>query len=130
VPGAAPDNEFQYALLRVVPRLERGEQMNAGVVVFARRRGFLEARVRLDRERLAALAPEVEAPPLARQLDAIARVAAGDPEAGPIARLPQSERFAWIVAPSSTAIQPSPVHVGLCDRPADELDRLFAELVA
>jgi hypothetical protein len=123
-------SEFQYALLRVVPRLERGEQINAGVVLFARRLGFLEARVRLDPERLRALAPDVEAAPLLRQLDAIARVAAGDPGAGPIAHLPQSERFAWIAAPSSTAIQPSAVHVGLCDDPAAELARLFEELVA
>ena len=124
------DSEFQYALLRVVPRLERGEQVNAGVVLFARRAGFLEARVRLDVARLLALAPDVDPAPLARQLDAIARVAAGDPDAGPVAALPQSERFAWIVAPSSTAIQPSPVHVGLCGDPAETLARLFEELVA
>jgi hypothetical protein len=129
VPGSPSDNEFQYALLRVVPRLERGEQMNAGVVLFARRRRFLEARARLDPARLDALAPGSDPAPLARQLDAIARVAAGDADAGPIARLPQSERFAWIVAPSSTAIQPSPVHVGICDDPAAELERLFGELV-
>jgi hypothetical protein len=122
--------EFSYALLRVVPRIERGEQMNAGVVLFARRAGFLEARVRLDEERLRALAgPDVDPAPLARQLDAIARVAAGDPSAGPIAQLPQSERFAWIVAPSSTAIQPSAVHMGLCGVPAERLERLFEELV-
>jgi hypothetical protein len=130
VPGSAPPSEFQYALLRVVPRIERGEQLNAGVVLFARRRRFLEARVRLDPARLAALAPGCDPAPLARQLDAIARVAAGDPGAGPIAHLPQSERFAWIVAPSSTAIQPSAVHVGLSGDPAAELARLFAELVA
>jgi hypothetical protein len=124
------DSEFQYALLRVVPRLERGEQINAGVVLFARRAGFLEALVQLDAERLRAIAPEVEPAPLVRQLDALARVAAGDPNAGPIAAMPQSERFAWIVAPSSTAIQPSPVHVGLCGDPAEKLARLFAELVA
>jgi hypothetical protein len=130
VPGShSPDSEFQYALLRVVPRIERGEQINAGVVLFARRAGFLEARVRLDEQRLAAVAPDVEAAPLARQLEAIARVAAGEPGAGPIARLPPSERFAWIVAPSSTAIQPSPVHMGLCDDPAGKLERLFEELV-
>jgi hypothetical protein len=129
MPGSA-DSEFQYALLRVVPRIERGEQINAGVVLFARRRGFLAARVRLDEERLRAIAPEVEAAPLARQLDAIARVAAGDPEAGPIGQLPQSERFSWIVAPSSTAIQPSAVHMGLCDEPGAKLERLFEELVA
>ena len=130
MPGShSPDSEFQYALLRVVPRIERGEQINAGVVLFARRAGFLEARVRLDEQRLAAVAPDVEAAPLARQLEAIARVAAGEPGAGPIARLPPSERFAWIVAPSSTAIQPSPVHMGLCDDPAGKLERLFEELV-
>ena len=128
MPGS-PSAEFQYALLRVVPRLERGEQINAGVVLFARRLGFLEARVRLDAERLRALAPDVDPAPLARQLDAIARVAAGDPAAGPIAHLPQSERFSWIVAPSSTAIQPSPVHMGLCGEPAETLERLFGELV-
>ena len=128
MPGP-PDNEFQYALLRVVPRLERGEQINAGVVLFARQAGFLEARVRLDVGRLSALAPEVDPAPLTRQLDAIARVAAGDADAGPVAALPQSERFAWIVAPSSTAIQPSAVHVGLCGDPATELDKLFEELV-
>jgi hypothetical protein len=126
----SPGSDFQYALLRVVPRLERGEQINAGVVVFARQAGFLEARVRLDPARLAAIAPEADAAPLARQLEAIARVAGGDPGAGPVAALPQSERFAWIVAPSSTAIQPSPVHVGLCGDPAEKLARLFDELVA
>ncbi len=131
MPGSPPsEGEFQYALLRVVPRLERGEVMNAGVVLFARRAGFLEARVRLDEERLAALAPDVDARPLARQLEAIARVAAGDAAAGPIALLPPSERFAWIVAPSSTAIQTSAVHVGVCSQPEDELRRLFEELVA
>jgi hypothetical protein len=125
-----PDNEFQYALLRVVPRLERGEQINAGVVVFARRAQFLAALVKLDEERLRALAPEVDPAPLSRQLEAIARVAAGEDSAGPIASLPQSERFAWIVAPSSTAIQPSAVHVGLCDDPRAKLERLFEKLVA
>ena len=122
--------EFQYALLRVVPRIERGEQINAGVVVFARRARFLRALVRLDVERLRALAPDLDPAPLVRQLDAIARVAAGEPDAGPIAQLPQSERFAWIAAPSSTAIQPSPVHTGLCGDPEAELERLFGELVA
>ena len=131
MPGSKPaDSEFQYALLRVVPRIERGEQINAGVVLFARRRGFLAARVHLDEARLRAIAPDVEPAPLARQLDAIARVAAGEPDAGPIAQLPQSERFSWIVAPSSTAIQPSAVHMGLCDDPEAKLERLFEELVA
>ena len=127
MPGQA---EFQYAILRIVPRIERGEQINAGVVVFARRAKFLRALVRLDVERLRAIAPGVDPAPLERQLEAIARVASGEDGAGPIAALPQSERFAWIVAPSSTAIQPSAVHTGLCGDPEAELRKLFEELVA
>jgi hypothetical protein len=131
VPGSPPaECEFQYALLRVVPRIERGERLNAGVVLFARRSGFLAARVALPLERLHGLAPGADPAPLERQLSALVRVAAGDPSAGPIARLPQSERFAWIVAPSSTAIQPSAVHMGLCADPEAKLERLFQELVA
>jgi Protein of unknown function (DUF3037) len=122
--------DFQYAILRVVPRIERGEQINAGVVVFARQAKFLRALVRLDSQRLRAIAPGADPAPLQRQLDAIARVAAGDANAGPIAALPQSERFAWIVAPSSTAVQPSAVHTGLCGDPEAELEKLFEELVA
>jgi hypothetical protein len=120
---------FQYALLRVVPDIERGEQLNAGVVLYARRHGFLQARAALDPQRLAAIAPAADAEGLARQLDGLVRVADGDPQAGPIAAMPQSERFAWIVAPASTAIQPSPVHTGLCDDPQAALDRLFTRLV-
>jgi hypothetical protein len=120
---------FAYAVLRVVPRVERGESLNAGVVLFARQRRFLEARVRLDRDRLRALAPDADADLIERHLEARARVAAGDPEGGPMAALDQSERFNWLVAPSSTVIQPSPVHTGLCGEPEETLERLFAELV-
>jgi hypothetical protein len=122
--------EFQYALLRVVPRLERGESINAGVVLFCRRRRFLAARVRLDRSRLSALDPDADAEAIERHLDALARIAAGDQDGGPIARLPQSERFSLLVAPASTVVQPSPVHTGFCDDPAAMIERLFAELVA
>jgi hypothetical protein len=122
--------EFQYALLRVVPHVERGECINAGVVMFCRRAGFLAARVTLDRGRLAALAPDVDADEIERHLDTLARVAGGDPAAGPVAALDQSERFHWLVAPSSTVVQPSPVHTGLCDDAQATLDRLFASLVS
>ncbi|HVL95022.1 MAG TPA: DUF3037 domain-containing protein [Solirubrobacteraceae bacterium] len=122
--------EFQYALLQVVPRVERGERMNAGVVLFCRRRGFLAARVGLDRERLRALDPDADAGEVERHLRALASVAAGADDGGAIAALPQSERFHWLAAPSSTVIQPSPVHTGLCDDPAETLDRLYARLVA
>ena len=123
------NSPFQYALLRVVPDVERGEFLNAGVVVFARTLGFLAARVALDRGRLAALSAEIDPGPVAERLDTLARVAAGDPEAGPIARLEPSERFSWLVAPASTTIQPSPVHTGLCGEPERMLEHLFMRLV-
>ena len=122
--------EFQYAVLQVVPRVERGERFNAGVVVFCRRHRFLAARVGLDRARLAALAPEADADELDGHLAMLARIAAGEEDAGAVARLPQSERFHWLAAPSSTVIQPSPVHTGLTEDPAQTLDRLFSDLVS
>ena len=122
--------EYQYALLRVVPHVERGEFVNAGVVVFCRRRDFLAARVGLDRERLAALAPDADPEPIERHLATLRRIAAGEPEGGRIATLPASERFSWLVAPSSTVVQPSPVHTGLCEDPQRLLDRLYDELVS
>ena len=124
-----PPSAFQYAIVRVVPLVERGECLNAGVVLFCRPRKFLEARIALDEERLRALAPGADLPAIRAHLDAFARVAAGDPAAGPIAELPASERFHWLVAPSSTIIQCSPVHTGLSDDPAGELDKLVARLV-
>ncbi len=123
------DHPFQYAIIRVVPRVERGECLNAGVVLLCRPRRFLAARVGLDRERLAALAPGVGPATIETHLAAIEAIARGDPAAGPIARLGQGERFHWLVAPASTVIQPSEVHTGLCDDPAVELDHLFERLV-
>ena len=120
---------FQYALLRVIPDLERGEALNAGVVLFCRRRGFLGARVGLDERRLAAIAPDADAAAIGRLLDGLRRVAAGDETAGQVGRLEPSERFGWLTAPASTVVQPSPVHTGLCDDPAAMLDRLFTRLV-
>lgn len=120
---------FAYAVLRVVPRIERGERFNAGVVVFCRQRGFLGAKVELDDRRLAALAPDTSANDVRAHLEALVNVAAGDADAGAIAALPASERFGWLVAPSSTVIQPSEVHTGLTDDPVATLDALFRELV-
>ncbi len=125
-PGLTP---FQYATLRIVPCIERGERMNAGVVLFCRPRRFLAARVALDDRRLAALAPDLAPDVVRSHLDALGSVIAGD-AAGPIAALEPSERFGWLVAPSSTVIQPSPVHTGLCADPSRTLERLFARLVA
>jgi hypothetical protein len=123
------DQPFQYAIIRVVPRVERGECLNAGVVLLCRPRRFLAARVGLDITRLEALAPGIDPATIEEHLAAIERVAAGDAEAGPIARLGQGERFHWLVAPSSTMIQPSEVHTGLSDDPAAELIHLFERLV-
>jgi hypothetical protein len=128
-PGSGAD-PFAYALLRVVPHVERGECLNAGVVLFCRQRAFLAARVGLDERRLAALAPDIDPAAVRPHLDAVPRIAAGDPAAGPIAALDRSERFGWLVAPSSTIIQPSAVHTGLSDDPAGMLDHLFVTLVA
>ena len=125
----APD-PFQYAVLRLVPRIEREEFVNVGVIVFCRTRGFLQARVALDPPRIEALAPGFDLATVGEHLEARVRVAAGDPDAGPIAALPQSERFHWLVAPSSTVIQTSPVHSGLCEEPEALLDSLFQKLVA
>ncbi len=126
----AADEDFAYAILRVVPDLARGEALNAGVVLFCRRRGFLGAAVALDRDRLRGLDPAVDVDAVQRHLAVLEAVAAGDDAGGPLARLPQSERFGWLTAPSSTVVQPSPVHAGLCrGDPQDELDRLFARLV-
>ena len=120
---------FSYAVLRVVPRVERGERFNAGVVLFCRQRGFLGAKVELDERRLAALAPDTSPGDVRGLLEALVRVAAGESDAGAIAALPASERFGWLVAPSSTVIQPSEVHTGLTDDPVATLDALFRELV-
>lgn len=127
--SASAPSPFTYAILRVVPRVERGERFNAGVVLFCRQRDFLGARVGLDEARLAALAPDASAEEVRAHLEALVRVAAGDPDAGAIGALPASERFGWLVAPSSTIIQPSEVHTGLSSDPPATLNALFAELV-
>ena len=124
-----PPRPFAYALLRVIPRVERGEQLNVGVVLFCRQHDFLDLRAQLNRARLAAVAPDLDPEPIASRLCALGEVARGDPRAGALAALPPSERFGWIVAPASTTIQPSPVHTGLTDDPRAALDRLFASLV-
>jgi hypothetical protein len=122
-------NAFQYTILRVVPRIERGECMNVGVVLFCRQRGFLAARIELDEARLAAFAPGLDPAEVRPHLEAIAAVVAGQPDGGALARLPSSERFGWVAAPSSTLLQPSEVHTGLTDDPERTLEHLFSSLV-
>ena len=124
-----PRNAFQYAIVRVLPRVERGESLNVGIILLCRSKRYLAARIALDERRLAALAPDLHPATIRPHLEAIERIAAGERTAGPIARLGQAERFHWLVSPSSTIIQPSAVHTGLCDEPAAELDHLVATLV-
>jgi hypothetical protein len=124
---------FEYAVLRVVPRVERGEAMNVGVVVIARASRYLAAKIELDDDRLAAFAPWLtpdERTDIAETLALIPRICAGDPAAGPIAKLTLTERWHWIVAPSSSIIQAGPVHTGICADPDTMLERVFAEQVA
>ena len=120
---------FDYAIIRAVPRVERGEQVNAGVILFCLERDFLQARVEVNEPRLLALWPEIDLELVRQHLEAIPKICAGSPDAGPIARLSLRERFHWLVAPRSTMIQVSPVHAGLCDAPERALDELFCQTV-
>ena len=121
---------FSYAVVRVVPHVEREEFVNVGVILFCAERRYLGCRLRLEPERLRALAPGLETASLARHLDAFRAVSEGDPAGGPVAALTPSERVHWLVAPRSASIQTSPAHSGLADDPAAALERLFDAMVA
>lgn len=122
-------SSFDYAIVRVVPRVERGEQVNAGVIVHCHAHDYLGARIELDRARLLALAPDVDLDLVERHLAAIPRICAGGAGAGPIGELPRKERWSWLIAPRSTIIQVSRAHVGLCEAPQSALERLLDKLV-
>ncbi len=122
-------SSFDYAVVRVVPRVERGEFLNAGIILFCRVRRFLGARIGLDERRLQLLYPDLDAAALRDNLDAIPLICAGGKGAGPIGQLPQAERFHWLVAPRSAVVQTSPVHSGLCTDPETMLDHLIDALV-
>jgi DUF3037 family protein len=113
-----------------VPRVDRGERLNVGVVLYSRQHDFLDLRAQLDAARLAALDSELDPAPVRSRLEALRSVVCGEPAGGALAELPPSERFGWLVAPSSTIIQASEVHTGLTDNPAATLERLFDTLVA
>jgi hypothetical protein len=120
---------FEYAVIRVVPRVEREEFLNAGVILFSLENRFLKAIVQLDEKRAGALAPDLDQRSLRDHLAAFERVSAGAADGGPIAQLSQRERFRWLVSPRSTVIQVSPVHAGLCEDPQQMLEQLFQRLV-
>jgi hypothetical protein len=120
---------FDYAIIRVVPRVEREEFLNAGAIVLCTAERFLQARVELDRHRLAAFVSSFDADTIQGYLDTIPAICAGGPESGPIGQLPQRARFHWLVAPRSTVIQMSPVHTGLCTSPESALEHLLNTMV-
>ncbi len=120
---------FEYALLRVVPRVERGEFVNAGVVLYSQEKRFLGAAIDLEPERLRVLDPRLDPETVRAHLEAARRVCAGGPGAGPIGLLPPVQRFGWLVAPRSTVVQPGPVHTGLAEDPQEALDHLLRTMV-
>ncbi len=125
----AKRHSYDYAVVRVVPFVERGEFLNVGVILFCRTQRFLDARVHFDGDRLRALAPHLSADKverIQRHVDFIPRICAGE---GPIGALAQAERFHWLVAPHSTVVQMSPVHCGLCVEPARALEDLLERMV-
>jgi hypothetical protein len=128
-----PRDAFEYAILRVSPRVERGELVNVGVVLFCRTRRFLGVRVELGERQvvaLRALAPDADLEAVRAHLASIRSIVDGEPSAGPIAQLEAPERFRWVTSPSSTVIQPSDVHGGVTDDPQASLDELFERMTS
>ena len=126
---SGPLSPFEYAVLRVVPRVDRGESINGGIVLYCRAHDYLGARVHLDVDRLRALDPSVDAAAIATALESIAQTCADD-GTGPAAGEEIGRRFRWLTAPRSTVVQPGPVHTGLTADPAAEIARLLRVLVS
>lgn len=125
-----PDKfRYDYAVIRVVPKVDREEFINAGVILSCPELSFLEARIELDEARLLALDPNVDLDLVRKHLASIPTICRGGDDAGSIGQLPQRRRFEWLVAPRSTIIQTSPVHTGRCGDPAAALDHLVAKMV-
>jgi hypothetical protein len=125
-----PDKfRYDYAVIRVVPKVDREEFINAGVILSCPELSFLEARIKLDESRLLALDPNIDLELVRNHLATIPIICRGGEEAGSIGRLPQRQRFHWLVAPRSTVIQTSPVHTGRCGDPAAALDHLVTTMV-
>ena len=126
------ESSYEYAVIRVVPRVESGEFVNVGVIMICRQRRFLQDRIELGaRQRviLETLDPELDFGELTKQLDSIDSICRGDSDSGPIGKLSQAERFHWLTAPASTIIQTSPIHAGLTNNPATTLEHLVQVLV-
>jgi hypothetical protein len=120
---------YDYSIVRVVPRVDRGERINAGVILSCADTDFLDARIELDERLVLAIDPDADVAALRANLEVIPAVCRGGPEAGPIGLLPARARFRWLVAPRSTIIQPSPVHTGRTTDPAACLEHLMDRVV-
>jgi len=120
---------FEYAVIRIVPRVEREEFLNAGVVLYCAKMKFLQARFDLDTQRLTALSDTLDLSEIKDYLCAFERICTGSKDAGPIGKLPMAERFRWLTATRSTVVQTSKVHPGFCNDPAEMLDRLYEQMV-
>jgi hypothetical protein len=120
---------FDYAVIRIAPRVDREEFINAGVIVICAELRFLDARIHIDEPRLRALWPSIDLALIRQHLEAIPRIVAGDESAGPIARMSQKERFHWLTSPRSTMIQVSPVRTGVTSDPAAVVERLTQQLL-
>ena len=120
---------FEYAVIRVIPRVEREEFLNVGVILYCPAQDFLQSAFELHEERLCTLAPDLTISEIKEHLLAFERICAGGAEAGTIGALPPGERFRWLTAPRSTIVQTSPVHTGLCSDARETLARLLAKLV-
>jgi hypothetical protein len=120
---------YEYAIIRVVPRVEREEFLNVGVIVYSRELKFLKARYILNEDRLKALCKDLDCNEIKEHLISFERIADGDPQGGPIAKLDLASRFRWLTATRSTIVQTSKVHPGFCDNAQTMLDKLFNEMV-
>ena len=122
-------SSYDYAIIRLVPAVERGECINVGIILFCRTRRFMAARIHIDEARIHAFAPNLDLKAVQTQLDHLLLVCSGQEGSGPIGQLSQSERFHWLVSPRSSIIQTSPVHSGLCQQPESALSSLLQKLV-
>lgn len=120
---------FEYAIIRVVPRVEREEFINVGVILYCSAQGFLQTIFKLDEEKLRIFSDQLDIPELAERLQAFRKICAGDPDTGAIGRLPIAARFRWLTAARSTVVQTSPVHPGLGINARETLAKLYAQLV-
>ncbi|GEO10055.1 DUF3037 domain-containing protein [Segetibacter aerophilus] len=120
---------FEYAVIRIVPRVEREEFLNVGVILYCSKERFLQSKFKLDKQRLIAFAQELDLLQIEKRLQAFDKICAGNFDGGPIAKLPLSSRFRWLTAARSTVVQISSVHPGMCSSAVDTLNRLYQQLV-